>query len=113
MSVINTNVKALFSQAAMKGTDRALSTAMNQLSTGKRVNSAKDDAAGMAIATRMTQQIRSLNMAIRNAGDATSLIQTAEGGTVAINDMMQRSRTRIQVIKEIILIWNSNSSSKR
>ena len=108
MSVINTNVKALFSQAAMKGTDRALSTAMNQLSTGKRVNSAKDDAAGMAIATRMTQQIRSLNMAIRNAGDATSLIQTAEGGTVAINDMMQRMRELA-----IQAITDTNSSDQR
>ena len=90
MSVINTNIKALFGQMAMKSTDRAMSSAMRQLSTGKRVNSAADDAAGMAIATRMTQQIRSLNMAVRNAGDAVSLIQTAEGGTVAINDMMQR-----------------------
>ena len=108
MSVINTTTKALFGQQAMKATDRAMSSAMNQLSTGKRVNSAKDDAAGMAIATRMTQQIRSLNMAIRNAGDATSLIQTAEGGTVAINDMMQRMRELA-----IQAITDTNSSDQR
>ena len=70
MSVINTNVKALYTQAAMKVSGRESTTAMQQLSTGKRINSAKDDAAGMAIATRMTQQIRSLNQAVRNAGDA-------------------------------------------
>jgi flagellin len=92
MAVINTNVKALFSQAALKSTERSQSVAMQQLSTGKRINSARDDAAGMAIATRMTHQIRSLNMAVRNAGDAISLIQTAEGATNEITDMMQRMR---------------------
>jgi flagellin len=65
---------------------------MQQLSTGKRINSARDDAAGMAIATRMTHQIRSLNQAVRNAGDAITLIQTAEGATNEITDMMQRMR---------------------
>jgi flagellin len=65
---------------------------MQQLSTGKRINSARDDAAGMAIATRMTQQIRGLNQAVRNAGDAINLIQTAEGATNEITDMMQRMR---------------------
>ena len=92
MSVINTNVKALYTQSALKMTDRASAIAMQQLSTGKRINSAKDDAAGMAIATRMTQQIRSLNQAVRNAGDAISLVQTAEGATNAITDMLQRMR---------------------
>ena len=92
MSVINTNVKALFSQAALKSTERSQSIAMQQLSTGKRINSARDDAAGMAISTRMTHQIRSLNQAVRNAGDAISLIQTAEGATNEITDMMQRMR---------------------
>ncbi len=92
MAVINTNVKALFSQAALKSTERSQSVAMQQLSTGKRINSARDDAAGMAIATRMTHQIRSLNQAVRNAGDAISLIQTAEGATNEITDMMQRMR---------------------
>ncbi len=108
MSVINTNVKALFGQAALKGSERAMSTAMSQLSTGKRVNSAKDDAAGMAIATRMTQQIRSLNQAVRNAGDAVSLIQTAEGATASINDMMQRMRELA-----IQAITDTNSGEQR
>ena len=92
MAVINTNVKALFSQMALGTSGRAQSVAMQQLSTGKRINSARDDAAGMAIATRMTQQIRSLNQAVRNAGDAVTLIQTAEGATNEITDMMQRMR---------------------
>jgi len=92
MTFINTNVKALFAQAALKKTGVELSTAMEQLSTGKRINSAKDDAAGLAIATRMDQHVRSLNQAVRNAGDAISLIQTAEGATNAISDMLQRMR---------------------
>ena len=92
MAVINTNVKALFSQAALTTSGRSQALAMQQLSTGKRINSARDDAAGMAIATRMTQQIRGLNQAVRNAGDAINLIQTAEGATNEITDMMQRMR---------------------
>jgi len=92
MAVINTNVKALFSQMALNTSGRAQAVAMQQLSTGKRINSARDDAAGMAIATRMTHQIRSLNQAVRNAGDAISLIQTAEGATNEITDMLQRMR---------------------
>jgi flagellin len=92
MAVINTNVKALFSQMALGSSGRAQTVAMQQLSTGKRINSARDDAAGMAISTRMTQQIRSLNQAVRNAGDAISMIQTAEGATNEITDMLQRMR---------------------
>lgn len=92
MAVINTNVKALVSQAALKRTEGTMSKAMAQLSTGKRINTAADDAAGLAIATRMTHQIRSLNQAVRNAGDAINLIQTAEGATNEITDMMQRMR---------------------
>ncbi len=92
MAIINTNMKALFSQVALNANERKSSLAMQQLSTGKRINSARDDAAGMAISTRMTQQIRGLNMAVRNAGDAISLIQTAEGATNEITDMMQRMR---------------------
>jgi len=92
MAVINTNVKALFSQMALKSSGLEQSKAMQQLSTGKRINSARDDAAGMSIATRMTHQIRSLNQAVRNAGDAINLIQTAEGATNEITDMMQRMR---------------------
>jgi flagellin len=92
MAVINTNVKAMFSQSALQRTEGAMSKAMAQLSTGKRINTAGDDAAGLAIATRMTHQIRSLNQAVRNAGDAINLIQTAEGATNEITDMMQRMR---------------------
>lgn len=92
MAVINTNTKALFSQSALKRTEGSMSKAMAQLSTGKRINSASDDAAGMAIATRMSHQIRSLNQAVRNAGDAINLIQTAEGATNEITDMMIRMR---------------------
>ena len=65
---------------------------MEQLSTGKRINTAGDDAAGLAISTRMTQQIRALDQAVRNAGDAVSPIQTAEGATNEITDMLQRMR---------------------
>jgi len=85
----------------MKATERASGVAMQQLSTGKRINSAKDDAAGLAIATRMTQQIRSLNQAMRNAGDAVSLMQTAEGATAEITNMLQRMRElSIQAIND-------------
>ena len=92
MTVINTNIKALFAQNALQINNRSLTTAMQQLSTGKRINSAADDAAGMAISTRMTQQIRSLDQAVRNAGDAISLIQTTEGATNEITTMLQRMR---------------------
>jgi flagellin len=90
MTVINTNVKALYTQSALKISGRESSVAMEQLSTGKRINGAKDDAAGLAIASRMTQQIKSMNQAIRNAGDAISMIQTAEGATNGITNMLQR-----------------------
>jgi flagellin len=92
MAVINTNTKALFSQMALSKTNRLMSQSMEQLSTGKRINTGGDDAAGLAISTRMTQQIRALNQAVRNAGDAISLIQTAEGATNEITDMLQRMR---------------------
>ena len=101
MTVINTNVKALYTQAAMQKSAREMTAAMQQLSTGKRINSGKDDAAGLAIAARMTQQIRSLNMAVRNAGDAITLIQTAEGATGEMTDMIQRMRElAIQAIND-------------
>lgn len=90
MTVINTNIKALYTQSALKISGRESQVAMEQLSTGKRINSAKDDAAGLAISSRMTQQIKSLNQAIRNAGDAISLVQTAEGATNEISNMLQR-----------------------
>ena len=101
MTVINTNVNALTTQGALTTNSRALANAMQQLSTGKRINSAKDDAAGMAIATRITQQVQALNQAVRNSGDAISLIQTAEGATNEITSMLQRMRElSIQAIND-------------
>ena len=90
MTVINTNIKALYTQSALKVSERDSAVAMQQLATGKRINSSKDDAAGLAIAARMTQNIKGLNQAIRNAGDAISLIQVAEGATNEITSMLQR-----------------------
>jgi len=90
MTVINTNIKALYTQSALKQSERAGQSAMEQLSTGKRINSSKDDAAGLAIAARMTQNIKGMNQSIRNAGDAISMIQTAEGATQEITYMLQR-----------------------
>jgi len=92
MSVINTNVKSLITQAALTRNSRDLDKAMHQLSTGKRINSAADDAAGLAISNKMTAQIRGLNQAVRNANDGISLIQTAEGATQEITNMLQRMR---------------------
>ena len=90
MSVINTNVRALYTQAALKTTAAGSLKAMQELSTGKRINSAKDDAAGLAIAARMTQQIEGLNQGIRNAGDAVAMIQITEGATESITTMLLR-----------------------
>ncbi len=92
MTVINTNVSALYSQNAMKTNARAMSTAMEQLSTGTRVNSAKDDAAGLAIGQNMTSQIRGLNMAVRNLNDGINMMQTAEGAMIEQSNMLQRMR---------------------
>ena len=92
MSVINTNVSAMYSQNAMKTNARAMSTAMEQLSTGTRVNSAKDDAAGLAIGQNMTSQIRGLNMAVRNLNDGINMMQTAEGAMIEQSNMLQRMR---------------------
>jgi len=92
MSVINTNVKALVAQNALTVNNRAMSKTMEQLSTGSRINGAKDDAAGLAISNKMTSQIRGLNQAVRNANDAISMIQTAEGATKEITNMLQRMR---------------------
>ena len=92
MTVINTNVKALVAQNALKVNSRSLNATMEQLSTGKRVNSAKDDAAGLAISSRMTSQIRGLDQAVRNANDGISLLQTAEGALIEVTNMLQRMR---------------------
>jgi len=92
MTVINTNVKSLIAQNALMRNNRDLSTAMQQLSTGKRINSAADDAAGLAITSKMTAQIRGLDQAARNAMDGISMMQTAEGATIEVTDMLQRMR---------------------
>ena len=92
MAVVNTNVGASVAQAALAKNARELSSAMNQLSTGKKINSASDDASGLAITNRMTSQINGLGAAIRNANDAISMIQTAEGALDEITDMLQRMR---------------------
>jgi flagellin len=92
MTVINTNVSALYAQASISQNTRAMQQTMTQLSTGKRINGAADDAAGLSIASRLTAQVRGLNQAVRNANDAISMIQTAEGATDAITNMLQRMR---------------------
>ena len=90
--IINTNIMSLNAQRNLSATQSALATSVQRLSTGLRVNSAKDDAAGLAIAERMNTQVRGMNVAIRNANDAISLAQTAEGALSKINDMGQRMR---------------------
>lgn len=92
MSVINTNINALFAQNALQVNARNLSSAMQQLATGSRINSAKDDAAGLAIADTMTSQIRGLTMAAKNGNDAINLLQTAEGAMSQQTAMLQRMR---------------------
>ena len=92
MSVINTNVKSLVAQDAIMKNNRDLSTSMQRLSTGSRINSAKDDAAGLAISTRMNSQVRGLTMAIKNANDGISLMQTAEGAMDEVTAILQRMR---------------------
>ena len=92
MAVVNTNIAASLAQASLMRNDRALSSAMEQLSTGKKINSAGDNAAGLAISTRMTSQIRGLSAAISNANDAISMVNTAEGALDEISTMLQRMR---------------------
>ena len=92
MAVVNTNIGASVAQAALMRNERALNTAMEQLSTGKKINSAGDNASGLAISTRLTSQIRGLDTAIRNANDAMSMVNTAEGALDEITAMMQRMR---------------------
>lgn len=92
MTAINTNVSSITAKNALVTNERSMSTSMERLSTGVRINSAKDDAAGLAIASKMTAQIKGLNQAVRNANDAVSLIQTAEGALVETTSMLQRMR---------------------
>ena len=89
---INTNVASLNAQRNTAANSASLSTTMQRLSSGLRINSAKDDAAGLAIADRMNTQVRGMNVAVRNAGDAISMAQVAEGGLSTMNDMLQRMR---------------------
>jgi len=92
MSVINTNISAIRAANASNSAGKMLGTAMERLSTGKRINSAKDDAAGLAIATSMTSQIKGMAQGIRNANDGISLAQTAEGALSEVSNMLQRVR---------------------
>ena len=92
MAIINTNISAIITQQAMAKNDRAMQTTMERLSTGKSVNSAQDDAAGIAVSSRMTSQIKGLDQAVQNAGDAISMIQTADGASIELGNMMQRMR---------------------
>jgi len=92
MSVINTNTKALAAQGSLSNVNNKLANSMERLSTGLRINSAKDDAAGLAITNRMTSDIRGFAVAIRNANDGMSMAQTAEGAIGQVTDMLQRMR---------------------
>ena len=108
MATINTNMSANIASNALTRNERSMSSTMERLSTGLRINSAKDDAAGLAISSKMTSQIRGLNQAVRNANDAVSMLQVAEGAMSGITDMLQRMRElAIQAISD------SNTSADR
>jgi flagellin len=92
MTVINTNTAATITANALTKNERAMTQTMERLSTGQRINSAGDDAAGLAISSRMTSQINGLNMAVRNANDAISMIQTEDGAMIEVTNMLQRMR---------------------
>jgi len=92
MSVINTNITSMIGQQNLSKSQNDLTTSMERLSSGLRINSAKDDAAGQAIANRMTAQITGLSQAQRNANDGISIAQTAEGALNQVNDNLQRVR---------------------
>jgi flagellin len=92
MNVINTNIGALKATNASNAAGKSLATAMERLSTGKRINSAKDDAAGLAIATSMTSQVKGMSQGIRNGNDGISMAQTAEGALNEVTNMLQRVR---------------------
>lgn len=91
-AVINTNIASLNTQRNLSASQSGLNTSIQRLSSGLRVNTAKDDAAGLAIATRMDSQVRGMNVAMRNANDAISFAQTAEGGLSKVTDALQRMR---------------------
>jgi flagellin len=92
MTVINTNNAATLTSNALLRNERAMTTSMERLSTGQRINSAQDDAAGLAIASKMTSSMRGLDQATRNANDAISMLQTADGAAIEIGNVLQRMR---------------------
>jgi len=92
MASVNTNISASIAQNALTKNERSMNTAMERLATGKRINGAKDDAAGLAISSRMTSQIRGLEVGMRNAGDAISMISVADGAMIEVGNMLQRMR---------------------
>ena len=92
MATINTNMPASIAANSLTRNDRSMTATMERLSTGLRINSAKDDAAGLAITSRMSSQIRGLDQAVRNANDAISMIQVAEGAMKEVTNMFQRMR---------------------
>ena len=108
MTVINTNTAATLTANALTKNERAMSQAMERLSTGIRINSASDDAAGLAISSRMTSQINGLNQAVRNANDAISMVQTADGAMIEASNMLQRMRELA-----VQSVSGTNSSSDR
>ena len=108
MAVINTNLLSLTTQNNLNKSQSSLGTAIERLSSGLRINSSKDDAAGQAIANRMTSQVKGMTQAARNANDGISLVQTAEGNLNEINSNLQRIRelsVRLQTILMAIPIW--------
>jgi flagellin len=110
MSVINTNLNALVSQESSRASNLKLSQSMERLSTGKRINSAKDDAAGLAISNRMTSQVRGIQMAVKNSNDAISMTQTAEGAYGQVGNILQRMR-ELAVQASTGTVSNSDRSS--
>ena len=92
MPVINTNINSIVSQNATNRSDRAMTTTMEKLSTGYRINKSGDDAAGLAVSTKMTSQIRGSNQAGRNISDAIAMVQTADGALREVSSIMQRMR---------------------
>ena len=92
MAVINTNISAQYAQDALATNQKSMSSAMQQLATGNRINAAKDDAAGLSMAQNMTSQVRGLNQAVRNTTDGINLLQTADGALVETSNMLQRMR---------------------
>ena len=96
MAVVNTNIGASVAQQALVRNERSMSAAMEQLSTGKKINSAADDAAGLAISSRMTAQIRGLDQAVRNANDGISMVNTAEGAMIEVTAMLAMREITVQ-----------------